>query len=75
MGSSLEEKKMVLILLMKDKLLFSELNIKERATYSRAKGGVFLNSSRFRAVILDVAHCDTLIDASCIYRVSEHNQV
>lgn len=39
---------------MKDKLSFSELDIKETASYWRAKEGVFLNLSRYRAVILDM---------------------
>ncbi|KAA8579602.1 hypothetical protein FQN60_006695 [Etheostoma spectabile] len=61
-GCSLQEKA-GLIFLMKDKLLCSELNIKDTDTNSRSKEEVFLNPSRFKALILDVVYHDTRFDA------------
>lgn len=52
---------------MKDKLLFSEFNIKQPVSYSRAKGGVFLNGSGFRAAVAHDARRDTGIDARCVW--------
>lgn len=57
-GCSLQEEA-GLILLMKDKLLFSELDIKDTDANSRSKQEVFLNLFRFKAVFLDVLLCDT----------------
>lgn len=48
---------------MKDTLLFSELDIKDTGANSRSKKEVFLNHSRFKALILDVVHHRTQIDA------------
>lgn len=62
MGCSLQEKA-GLIFLMKDKRLFSELDIKDTDTNLRSKEEVFLNPSRFKALILGVVHHDARIDA------------
>lgn len=50
---------------MKDKPLFSELDIKDTDTNSRSKEEVFLNLSRFKALILD-AVIDAKLNPLCL---------